>query len=89
MFLVCGYLVTEADCQLVERYGMRTVSSQVNLQLDGLVHMETGRLELGLALDWSQRGNVRAETFKQSLFLNAEPSFKTRVISHMLEALNV
>lgn len=50
------YLVAEADGQLVERYRMRTVGSEEHLELDRLVHMETGRLELGLTLDWSQTG---------------------------------
>lgn len=46
-----GYLVTEADSELVERHGMRTVGPEEHLQLDGLVHVETGSLELGLTLD--------------------------------------
>lgn len=47
----CGHLVTEADSQLADRHRMRGVSSEEDLQLDGLVHVETGRLELGFALD--------------------------------------
>lgn len=49
------YLVTEADRQLVEPDRMRAVSSDKNLELDRLVHMETGRLEPGLTLDWRMR----------------------------------
>lgn len=56
------YLVTEADSQLVERYRMRTISSEENLELDRLVYMETGRLEPSLTLDWSQKVEVRVET---------------------------
>lgn len=52
---MCGaYLVTEADGQLVEGHGVRTVGSEEHLQLDGLVHVEAGSVEPGLTLDWSQ-----------------------------------
>lgn len=34
---------------------MRAVSSEEDLQLDRLVHVETGRLEFGFALDWSKK----------------------------------
>ncbi len=61
------YLVTEADGQLVEWYRMRTVGSEENLELDGLIYMETGRLELGLTLDWSQKGEDRVETSSYTL----------------------
>lgn len=50
-----GHLVAEADGELAEWHGVRTVSSEEHLQLDGLVHMEAGRLEPGFALDWCER----------------------------------
>lgn len=48
---VCAHLVAEADAQLGEAHRMGTVGSQVNKQLDRLVHVKAGRQELGLALD--------------------------------------
>jgi len=49
---LCGeYLVTEADSQLFERYRMRTVGTEEDLELNGLINMETGTLELGLTLN--------------------------------------
>ena len=61
------YLVTEAHGQLVEGHGVRTVGSEENLELDELVNMETGRLELGLTLNWSQRERERGETCSYTL----------------------
>lgn len=57
------YLVAEADGQLVERHGVGAVSSEENLQLDGLVHMETRRLEPGLTLDCRKTGEQLLEPF--------------------------
>lgn len=48
---------------------MRTVGSEEDLQLDGLVHMETGRLEPGLTLDCSQKKKW-AEQISASLVPN-------------------
>lgn len=92
------YLVTEAHGQLVEGHGVRTVGSEENLELDGLVNMETGRLELGLTLNWSQRERERKHP-QQSLqhiessletcaTLNIDLYYSLFIISLMLEALD-
>lgn len=69
MTFVC-YLVTETDSQLVNCNRMRTISSEENLQLDWLINMETGRLELGFTLDYRQEGDVKSgNVFKHTTII--------------------
>lgn len=65
---VCTCLVTEADSQLVERYSVRTVGSEEHLELDGMVYVETGRAELGLALYCSETERVRLGMCNAAVF---------------------
>lgn len=62
-----AHLVTEADGQLADGKGMRAVGSEENLQLDGLVHVEAGRLELGFTLDCRREpGKIQCEYTKNT-----------------------
>lgn len=78
------YLVAQADWQLVEGHGMRTVGPDKDLQLDGLVHMETGRLEFSLTLDWWRRtSKMKTNTF--GIFKSSWKGYPLRLESSLTE----
>lgn len=66
-FLHVQYLVAKANSQLAEGHRVGTVGSEKHLQLDGLVNMETGRLELCLTLDWNQEERLVKYTCSQNV----------------------